>query len=76
MKALVDTSVLVAGMIAQHEFHERALPWIKKAEDPGCELCISSDTLAELYSSLTIIRSVRVYRPRCRKGQGRQTVDL
>lgn len=62
MKALVDTSVLVAGMIAQHEFHERALPWIKKAEDPGCELCISSHTLAELYSSLTIIRSVRVYR--------------
>jgi predicted nucleic acid-binding protein len=47
MKALVDTSVWVPGMIAQHEFHERALPWIKKAEDPGCELCVSSHTLAE-----------------------------
>ena len=47
MKALVDTSVWVPGMIAQHEFHERALPWIKKAEDPGCELCVSSLSLAD-----------------------------
>lgn len=53
MKVLADTSVLVPGMVVQHAFHERAFPWIVKARDSAVELCVSTHSLAELYSILT-----------------------
>ncbi|MGH3085927.1 MAG: hypothetical protein ACRDSJ_01250 [Rubrobacteraceae bacterium] len=32
MRVLLDTSVLVAGMVEAHPAHERALPWLARVK--------------------------------------------
>lgn len=53
MKALLDTSVLVAAMIEAHPAHERALPWLQQARAGQITASVASHTLAELYAVLT-----------------------
>jgi len=53
MRALFDTSVLVAAVVQAHSMHARALPWLMRAQNGELQLVLSSHSLAELYASLT-----------------------
>jgi predicted nucleic acid-binding protein len=55
MKALLDTSVLVAALVEPHPEHQRALPWLTKVKSRTTELVISSHTIAELYAVLSTL---------------------
>lgn len=55
MKALLDTSVLVAALVKPHPEHQRALPWLTRAKSKSSELVISSHTIAELYAVLSTL---------------------
>ncbi len=53
MKALIDTSVLVAGMLTLHTHHSRALPMLASAKNGQLDAVVSAHSLAETYSTLT-----------------------
>ncbi|HEX5718579.1 MAG TPA: PIN domain-containing protein [Thermoanaerobaculia bacterium] len=53
MRALFDTSVLVAAVVQAHSMHAKALPWLMRAQDRDLQLVLSAHSLAELYASLT-----------------------
>jgi predicted nucleic acid-binding protein len=53
VKALFDTSVLVAALLEDHAQHTRALPWLHKGKTGKINYCVSSHTMAELYHVLT-----------------------
>lgn len=53
MKALFDTSVLVAGLIDRHPAHDRALPWLGRVMAGELELCIGVHALAETFAVMT-----------------------
>jgi predicted nucleic acid-binding protein len=53
MKALLDTSVLVAAHLPTHPFYSAAIPWIAHAKLGTYELVVSAHSLAETYSVLT-----------------------
>ena len=53
MKALFDTSVLVAALIERHPFHPRAYPWLRKAWDGDLDFHVACHSLAETFSTLT-----------------------
>jgi predicted nucleic acid-binding protein len=55
MKALLDTSVLVAALVEPHPEHQRALPWLTKVKSKSTEPVISSHTIAELYAVLSTL---------------------
>ncbi len=55
MKALVDTSVFVASMIASHQSHQQARQWIDSIRNGSVEGVVSAHSLAETYSVLTRI---------------------
>jgi predicted nucleic acid-binding protein len=33
MRALFDTSVIIAALVESHPMHERAFPWLKQARE-------------------------------------------
>lgn len=53
MKALLDTSVLIAAVIEQHSEHSRAFAILEKVQEGKMEGVVSSHSLAEMYSVLT-----------------------
>lgn len=53
MNYLFDTSVLIAGVLASHQQHERAKPWLAKAINGKIDMYVCNHTLAELYAVLT-----------------------
>lgn len=53
MRILLDSSVLVAAMIASHPDHERGLPWLAACRQGRHEGVVAQHSLAELYSTLT-----------------------
>lgn len=53
MRVLFDTSVLIAAVVQAHSMHEKALPWLMRAQSEEIELALSCHSLAELYSTLT-----------------------
>jgi predicted nucleic acid-binding protein len=53
MKVLMDTSVLVAGMLSDHVHHAHAQPWLHRAKAGAFEALVSGHSLAEVYSVLT-----------------------
>ncbi len=55
MKALLDTSVLVAALVEPHPDHQRALPWLTKSKSKSSELVIGSHTVAEVYAVLSTL---------------------
>ena len=55
MKALFDTSVLVAASVEGHPMHRRALPWLKRARSGEVELHVAAHSLAETYAVLTAL---------------------
>lgn len=55
MRVLLDTSVLVAGIVRVHPRHEAARPWIAQALAGEIELVLAAHTLAELHAVLTTL---------------------
>ena len=52
-KVLLDTSVLVAATLSEHEHHEVALPWLSGAHRDDFELLVAGHSIAEMFSVLT-----------------------
>lgn len=55
MKALLDTSVFVAALVATHPRHAQAFPWLRRAQAGEYQLVVATHGLAELYSVLTTL---------------------
>ena len=53
MKALFDTSVLVAAFEVSHPRHGVCLPWLQRVQASEIDGYLSTHTLAELYSVLS-----------------------
>jgi len=53
LKTLLDSSVLIAGMLGLHSDHRRARIWLEKAKNGEIEAIVSAHSLAEVYSVLT-----------------------
>lgn len=53
MKALLDTSVLVAALVPTHEHHARCLPWLSRCVSRETRTFVAAHTLTELYAVLT-----------------------
>jgi len=53
LKALLDSSVLIAGMLGLHSDHLRARVWLEKAKNGDIEAIVSAHSLVEVYSVLT-----------------------
>ncbi|MCI0378547.1 MAG: PIN domain-containing protein [Gemmataceae bacterium] len=53
MKALLDTSTLIAAMLPDHVHHAHALPWLSQAKSGAFEFVCSGHSLAEIYAVLT-----------------------
>jgi predicted nucleic acid-binding protein len=53
LKALIDTSVLVAGMLANHPHYNRALPILSSVLGGKIAAVVSAHSIAETYSVLT-----------------------
>lgn len=56
MKALLDTSTLIAAMLPDHVHHAQALPWLSQAKSGSFEFVCSGHSLAEIYAVLTRLR--------------------
>jgi predicted nucleic acid-binding protein len=53
MKVFLDTNVLVAACIAEHEHHARALPVVQGVHDGRMEGFVSGHSLLEMHAVLT-----------------------
>lgn len=53
MKALLDTSTLVAAMLPDHVHHAHAMPWLSRTKDAAFEFVCSGHSLVEVYAILT-----------------------
>lgn len=53
MRALLDTSTLIAAMLPDHKHHALALPWLSRAKSGAFEFVCSGHSLAEIYAVLT-----------------------
>lgn len=53
MKLLLDTSVLVAGLMESHPRHEWCFSWLVQLHRGDIEGVVSSHLLLELYAVLT-----------------------
>lgn len=53
MTALLDTSVLVAGLVEAHSRHASALAWLKRIRTPGTDAVIAAHSVAETYAVLS-----------------------
>jgi predicted nucleic acid-binding protein len=52
-RLLLDTSVLVPAMVAAHEHHRQALPWLERAVAAEFKLIVAAHSLAECFATLT-----------------------
>lgn len=55
MKTLLDTSVIVSGIVESHPMHSKCLPWLQRAKSGEFECVVVSHTLAETYAVLTTL---------------------
>ncbi len=53
MKLFLDTNVLVAACVEEHEHHSRALPLVASVHQGQAEGYVSAHSLLEVYSVLT-----------------------
>ncbi len=54
MTVALDTSVIVAALVAAHPDHARARPYLDRARDGQNRLVVASHALAEVYATLTV----------------------
>ena len=71
MRFLLDTSVLVAGLLESHTQHNWCLSWLERLHRREIEGVVCSHSLLELYSVLTRLP----IRPRLLPHQVRQLVE-
>jgi len=71
VKALLDTSTLVAALVEGHVAHERAFSWLQRAHQREIEGMVAAHTLAELYAILTRLP----VRPRLSAGRTWQIIQ-
>jgi predicted nucleic acid-binding protein len=55
MRALLDTSVVVAGLVEAHPHHARAFVWLEQAYRKSIEALLAAHCLAEVQSVLTVL---------------------
>ncbi len=60
MKALFDTSVLVAAILTGHPAYRACLPYLKQAQSGQITGMVATHTLAEVYAVLTRIPQARI----------------
>jgi predicted nucleic acid-binding protein len=53
MKALLDSSTLIAAMLPDHVHHKAAYPWLSQAKLGTFDFFVSGHSVAEVYSVLT-----------------------
>jgi len=53
VKAYVDTNILVAASVQDHQHHAQAFELVRKVKEGSLQGCISAHGLAEFYSVLT-----------------------
>jgi predicted nucleic acid-binding protein len=53
MKALLDSSTLIAAMLPDHVHHGPAFAWLSQAKVRAFEFVVSAHGLAEVYAVLT-----------------------
>lgn len=53
MRALLDTSTLIAAMLPDHVHHAHAMPWLSQAKSGSFEFICSAHSLVEIYAVLT-----------------------
>ncbi|MSQ93492.1 MAG: PIN domain-containing protein [Gemmataceae bacterium] len=53
MRALLDSSTLIAAMLPDHVHHSPAHAWLSQAKLGTFEFVVSGHSLAEVYSVLT-----------------------
>ena len=53
VKILLDSSVIVAGLVEAHPMHGQALPWLAKAKAGEFRLLLCTHSLAEVFAVLT-----------------------
>ena len=53
MKVLLDTSVLIAAVIAKHDSHAKAFPILERVQNGKDEGVVAAHGLAEMYAILT-----------------------
>jgi predicted nucleic acid-binding protein len=63
VKALLDTSTLIAAMLPDHVHHACALPWLSQAKRGAFEFVCSAHSLAEIYAVLTRLPRTPPIRP-------------
>jgi predicted nucleic acid-binding protein len=56
MKALLDSSTLIAAMLTDHMHHAPALAWLSQGKAKAFEFVVSGHSLAEVYAVLTALR--------------------
>jgi predicted nucleic acid-binding protein len=62
MKALLDSSTLIAAMLPDHVHHAPAHGWLTQAKAGVIEFIVSGHSLAEIYSVLTRLpRTPRIH---------------
>jgi predicted nucleic acid-binding protein len=55
VKILLDTSVIISGIVESHPMHPKCLPWLQRAKAGEVEGIVASHTLAETYAVLTTL---------------------
>ena len=53
MKCFLDTNVLIAACVADHEHHARALPVVQKVHEGKAEGFVSAHSILEMHAILT-----------------------
>lgn len=71
MKILLDTNVLVAGLLENHPAHVRVMPYLKKFQAMTTEALLCSHGLAEAYAILTSLP----LSPKVEPAQARQVLE-
>jgi predicted nucleic acid-binding protein len=71
VKVALDTSVLVAGMVAAHPAHERSVAWLQRVRRGEVELVVASHCLAETFAVLTSLPT----RPRLAPAAARRLIQ-
>jgi len=55
MKALLDSSTIIAGMLPDHVHHSPAHAWLSQGKAGALEFVVSGHSLAEVYAVLTAL---------------------
>lgn len=71
MRILLDTSVLVAGMVESHPAHERAFPCLGRVKSEADSGVVAAHSVAEVYSILTTLP----LRPRISPVEARRMIE-